>query len=661
MIFVCRKSVKCPRTSVGFLQKVYDFRKSNVTSFRNCISAIDWSPLYQYNDVNDCVDYFYEQFSAALSTLPISFVKTNAKTKPWITPVVIDIINKRWKAYRDRNFCLYNHYKEKVKSEIYKSKIIWSKRMRSTSKGLWSIVKHIRGKYENNFLYQIVSLFSDSEQAAENVNQLFSDFFQRDVRNLDLTFPPCRHVNICNSLFVKNLLVKLRCDKAMGSDHVPTFLLKTSADHISEPLSFIYNLSFNTSCVPINWKIADVIPVPKSQPVKLEKLRPISLLPTLSKVLERIVLHKYIDGLTKCYDVNQFAYRRNSSTTCALITINEKIVELLDEPLISGVRVIAFDMSHAFDSVPHDIIIKRMLELNFPDCNNFVKWIHSYLSNRRQRVRIGDTLSSVTEVKSGVPQGSVLGPYIFAIFMSSYTALNPDVSIVKYADDVTIVVPVYKNSVADFSVVNNETQHFEKWCDKNCMFVNRSKTKVLNVSTISIPSVPSMSNVNTLKILGLVFNDKLTWSNHFDYLSITLSRRLYVLRMLKPLLTHDQLVNVFNCIMRSVIDYASQVFLNPGSSLDLRLLRLCKRAFYIIHGRHTRSCNNCDLLNVHERRKQLAMKLFNNALSDPDHVLHRLIPQTSDRSDRVILPHVRHTRRVSSFVFYCAARYNGIV
>ena len=227
----------------------------------------------------------------------------------------------------------------------------------------------------------------------------------------------------------------------------------------------------------MHWKVADIIPIPKSQPVKLDQLRPISLLPVLSKLLEKVVLHIYIDRLTKCYDDSQFAYRRNSSTVCALVTVHEKIVELLDNPHISGVRVIAFDMSHAFDCVPHDIVIKRLLNFDFPDCSEFVRWIRNYLANRRQRVRLGDTRSSATAVKSGVPQGSVLGPYIFAIFMSSFTALNPMISVVKYADDVTLIVPVYRNSVDDFSIVNSEIKHFESWCTENRMYINRCKTK----------------------------------------------------------------------------------------------------------------------------------------------------------------------------------------
>ena len=190
------------------------------------------------------------------------------------------------------------------------------------------------------------------------------------------------------------------------------------------------------------------------------------------------------------------------------------------------------------------------------------------------------------------------------------------------------------------------------------MSINTDKTKVLNINVTSnpLPVVPMFPNVESLKLLGLVFNKDLTWTDHFDVILSKLSRRLYVLRILKPLLTHDRLVLVFNAIFSSVMDYSSQVFLNPGKGQDGRLLKLCKRAFYIIHGNN--NCNQCDILNIIERRRILAMKLFSNARTDEQHVLHSLIPSTSDRSKRIILPYAQTSRRVNSFFFSCSLTYN---
>ena len=141
------------------------------------------------------------------------------------------------------------------------------------------------------------------------------------------------------------------------------------------------------------------------------------------------------------FDDCQFAYKPKSSTVCALLTIQESILKYLDDPDIGGVRVITFDMSHAFDSVSHEILLNRIASLDFSGCVMFNRWLRDYLSNRMQRVRFGESVSSFCDVKSGVPQGSILGPYLFSVFMSTFSAVHPVTVIVKYADDATLVVP----------------------------------------------------------------------------------------------------------------------------------------------------------------------------------------------------------------------------
>ena len=129
------------------------------------------------------------------------------------------------------------------------------------------------------------------------------------------------------------------------------------------------------------------------------------------------------------------------------------------------------------------------------------------------------------------------------------------------------------------------------------------------------------------------------------------SRRLYVLRVLKPLFNHDLLVNVFHSIIRSLLEYACPVFLNPGTVFDLKLTSLCKRAFQIIHGRECSHCNDCELMNVQARRRLLSMRLFTQALDNSDHSLHSLLPMRSNTSHgtRLLLPHVRCERRLKAF------------
>ena len=244
--------------------------------------------------------------------------------------------------------------------------------------------------------------------------------------------------------------------------------------------------------------------------------------------------------------------------------------------------------------------------------------------------------------------------------MSSYSPLGTNVCAVKYADDVTIILPVSKENFSDMSSFHAEVEHFENWCLQHQMKINHAKTKVLNVnfSPTPLPICSNLDNTYVLKMLGVLFDVRLSWSTHFDFIVKKASQRLYVLRILKPLLCHDNLVTIFHALIQSLLDYASPVFLNAGSSLDSSFVVLCKRAFRIIHG-PDKYCKSCDFLQVYRRRLHLSMKLFDQALSSPSHVLHDLIPPFSTRSARIILPFVRTSRRAKGFFFHCSVVRNS--
>ena len=122
--------------------------------------------------------------------------------------------------------------------------------MLCTSKGVWSVVNNIRGKNETNFVNIYQSLFSDAQSAAEYANELFASFFHDNNSFIASQTPTCNNVNICDHFVVYDYLCKLRTDKAIGSDHIPAILLKVAANHICKPLAFVFNLSYNTACVP---------------------------------------------------------------------------------------------------------------------------------------------------------------------------------------------------------------------------------------------------------------------------------------------------------------------------------------------------------------------------------------------------------------------------
>ena len=207
-----------------------------------------------------------------------------------------------------------------------------------------------------------------------------------------------------------------------------------------------------------------------------------------------------------------------------------RYLELSD---VAAVRILCFDMTCAFDGIPHELLLSRVSNLPLSHVKAFVNWLNDYLMDRQQQTKLGTTKSTIADVTSGVPQGSLLGPYLFSLYMSSYKPASSNVRIVKYADDISLIIPVYKRDSDDLSPTSLEVRMFKAWCDDNKMLINHSKTKVMNVNFSNFPmhSLDEYENVTNLKILGLICNCKLTWSSHFDYIISCISRRLYALHI----------------------------------------------------------------------------------------------------------------------------------
>ena len=168
---------------VSQLRKVYDLRQSHVSAFCDYFLRVDWSCIYSSSSVTESLDFFYKHFQKAMFFIPVSYVRVGTKTKPWITPVLLDLINKRWRAYREKNFPLYMHYKEKVRKEITKSKRIWSRNLSKNVKGMWSVVNNVRNKSVQDSVCKLVSMYPNIATATESINSclLYTSPSPRDL------------------------------------------------------------------------------------------------------------------------------------------------------------------------------------------------------------------------------------------------------------------------------------------------------------------------------------------------------------------------------------------------------------------------------------------------------------------------------------------------
>ena len=635
---------------VSIVKPLYDLRKTNVQRFLHAIASVDWTPFYRCNtDIDSKCDVFHETLDTLLQAyIPRRLVTITDSDKPWITPLVKFAIQKRWDAYREKNFCSYHHWKSKSKSLIASAKENWSSKAGQTATGMWRVVNTTLGNKSSNPIFRITKDFASVAEAAKKINETLASVFTSKMTTSTFQFDAPSMAQSKWDLHITSKLVeehlrKLNRNKSM----VPTILYKEAAAWLSPPLAHLFNLSLQEQRFPKRWKLAHICPIPKTRPPTIDNLRPIALLPLPSKIFERIILKLLKSQFTASFGPEQYGARPHSSTTCAIISLLHFAFSTLEQSSVSGIQLVAYDYSKAFDILPHDLILRQLQAQNFP--LEFVKWTADYLHDRHQAVRIGAIASNYLPATSGVPQGSVLGPLLFCLSVAGLKSMYQFTKLIKYVDDVTLCIPLYKSS--DNNHVVREHDHFLRWSSQSGFSVNLKKCKSLFFRKSKVQSaihLDKVTPVQSLKLLGMILNDSLTWNDHICNVTSIASKRMYALRILKPILPKHSLKMVYNALIRSILEYGSPAFGDLPRGLNEKLDKIQKRCHSLICGKQC-ICDTFDSLE--DRRKVASVKLFIKSARSPDHILYYIIPAPSrQRSTRYIQPHALTSRFLNSFI-----------
>lgn len=643
------------RTSLSKI--LYDFRQSNVDYFIHSLSQVNWYNFYNSAlGIDEKCEIFHnileELFKRCIPTTRVDIADSD---KPWMNPLLKFAIQKRWDAFRRRDFGAYHHWKGKVKHLILQAKRKFASKAQTTPSQFWKLVKStVACNNSQSSAFSLVNQFESINKAVEVINKEFTSVFslqtnlsgpQRCQSDVTISWSPQ-----ISPIYVEKLLSLVKSSKSMGSDMIPTILYKEAAHLLARPLAHIFSLSIAEQKFPSIWKIAHICPIPKTYPPEVKSLRPIALLPLPSKILEKIVLRSVHQQLVGNFGSTQFGSRPKSSTTCAVISIMHYALTKLESPNVSGVRIVTYDYTKAFDILAHDLIVKQLHEKKFPI--RFVKWIENYLSGRSQAVRIGSTISSHSAVTSGVPQGSVMGPLLFCLVVAGLTTVTDDAHLVKYVDDTTLCLPLFKNSSNNHIEV--EHRNILTWSAVNGFKVNSKKCKTICYSKDKKCHSNPLTDVTQeeqIRFLGVILNSRLDWKHQIQRICKLASQRIYGLRTLKNMnVSTDNLILVYNAIVRSTLEYASPSFGELPSNLNDRLEKVQKRCHRLICGFGFYEKCECDRFErLSCRRERATLKLFKQATHDT-HILNSIIPTRSNRSNRFIQPPTSTTRLRSSFV-----------
>ena len=449
---------------------------------RETLAAYNWNAVLAEGIE---VDAAYDNFVSILKGLikiciPFKTVTIRDRDPWFVTPLVKSLLRKR--------NCLY-HRGRVDRAELLSIKIgkiinaIRAERFskidpRDTNK-LWQMISK-NTNYSNRCKIESLGIKTDEE--IEKINEFFTnvatdpDYDIKNIRNIvesNMGAPSVQSLITISEFEVFMSLSQLK-KTAPGPDDIPYWGFKECAYELSGIITYIFNSSLKSGVVPEAWKKAYITPVPKvrnaSEYRDFADLRPISVTPILSRLVEKIVVQRYLWPLMDDEQMNdQFAFRSTGSTTAALITLMHTIYSMFDQGN-DYVRCVLIDYSKAFDVVNHEILLNELGTLGLHD--SIFKWIANFLTGRTQAVKIGAFISAFLLITRSIVQGSGLGPYLYILLARRLKLLSVMNAIVKYADDTTLVVPQY----TDCSV-EAELQHIANWSCDNKQTINPSKTK----------------------------------------------------------------------------------------------------------------------------------------------------------------------------------------
>ena len=377
----------------------------------------------------------------------------------------------------------------------------------------------------------------------------FTDFLSEPKQNAMFLIPTNEHE-------ILNIVELLKSKKSSGYDGINTKLLKQIILNIVSPLEYIFNLSLFTGCCPDLLKIAKVIPIYKKDDSSLVTIyRPISLLPCISKILEKIVYKRLNSFLTSNNILNpsQFGFRKKYSTDFAITKLLDKVIQSLSKK--EHVIALFMDLSKAFDTIDHDILLYKLN--NYGIRGIVLSWLKSYLSNRQQFVSINNVESSRLNIKCGVPQGSILGPLLFLIYINDIVNSSTVLDFVLFADDTNIVLS-HTNLNELIRTFNAELTKTSSWFKCNKLSLNISKTNFMHYQithtnlelpcNIKIDNMPLVKK-DHVKFLGLTIDKHLTWNQHVNNISISIAKGIGILYKVKHYLLEHSLLMIYNTLI----------------------------------------------------------------------------------------------------------------
>jgi len=566
--------------------------------------------------------------------VPIETRRLKNRNNPWITPEIVelmyerDYVKKKAVKLKDNTlWCKYVSLRNKITQLIRQRKRNYTTDMVNEHKNnpskLWKTLNKISGRDTKKN--------SPINIDADKYNSYFNSIGRKTVSHLE----PYDQENIywkCNkSIYsfefqevstadVEKHLMQLGDECTMDVLEFDGRLLYRAAKVVSPFLCKCFNVSLAEGLVLSDWKLSRITPVYKGKGSRNDECnyRPISVICHIAKILEKLIQTQVMNYLDEheLITADQSAYLKNHNTQTSLHRVIDDWLWNFNDNLITA--VCALDISKCFDTINHAILIKKLEYYGFNE--NTLKWFRSYLGHRGHKVFCNNKSSDINHVNIGVPQGSVLGPTLFLLYINDINNSLGSASCNIYADDVLLYC-----AESDVDEVNSALQesldNIKNWYDNNLLVVNASKSNAMIVTTrqkethlvrqghsdattkLKIDEIP-LINVACFKYLGVTLDKNLSWDAHINALCKELNGMVWILTRLRQFLSHDCLMHIYQSLVQPKLDYGITIW-GYGSEKNIgRVQRMQNR---IVRG----ILNNYDFINCRGIELVSSLNIFN--------------------------------------------------
>ena len=408
---------------------------------------------------------------------------------------------------------------------------------------------------------------------------------------------------------------KLDEKKANPQGDIPTNMIKANSDVVSNYLCKIYNSAKEKQIYPDSLKLADVIPIHKKEEKTLVKnYRPVSLVPTISKLFEKNMYHEIMQFIEKSLSPYLFGFRKGHSTENCLLTMLENWKKILDDKGYAG--AILTDLSKAFDCINHELLLAKLDAYGFS--SEALNFMWSYLKDRKQRTKIGSEFSKWLEIKYGVPQGSILGPLLFNIFLNDIFFFVQNIDIANFADDNT---PYGTDKMLEnlIKTLENETETLLNWFKINEMKPNEDKCHlfVINKSKNTSAKVGNeiLIGEKTVDLLGVKIDNELKFTEHITKLCKKGNQKFHALARISSYLDRDKLKILMKTFITAQFNYCPLIWMFHNRTLNNKINRLHERSLRLVYKKDNLSFEELleldQSVSIHHRNIQkLATEMY---------------------------------------------------